>query len=537
MKNLWRFAVFLGLAGCSQTQNEAPTGAFATPRDAGVEVDALPPLRPPGPGVVINEVSPEADYVELLNTGQAVDLAGWSLVDGGWNPDDPDSHRAPLAQVLAPGERLWVETLPFGLGAEDVVRLLDARGDEVDVLAWGPEEPGPLCRLPDGVGPVQACRPTPDAPNLGPEVSLCGNGQVDAGEACDGAELGGQRCEDRGEVGSLGCAADCSTLDFSGCEAPVRPVVHLVINEVSAADDDAIELLNLGDSPVDLGGYAVADAHYDPTDPDTEASRYPLAAGRVVAPGAYLVLRRGTDHSFGLGREDAVRLLDDRGTVLDDVAWPADQAAVSWCRLPDGTGPFQACATATFGAPNRAAMPRCGDQHLDAGEVCDGPDLGGMDCARLGFDGGMLGCAEDCQAYSVALCTAAERVVLNEVSSSDDDAIELHNAGRLPVDLTGWSVADADFDPEDPEATADHRHILAGEPLTPGAYRVLVRDVDHPFGLGRADSLTLRNRAGEVVDATVWDTDEAAVAWCRLPDGVGPFQVCAVATRGGPNLP
>lgn len=49
-------------------------------------------------------------------------------------------------------------------------------------------------------------------------VSQCGNGVIDPFEVCDAPDLGGQTCVDHGfEMGTLGCAADCSAFDTSGC--------------------------------------------------------------------------------------------------------------------------------------------------------------------------------------------------------------------------------------------------------------------------------------------------------------------------------
>ena len=95
----------------------------------------------------------------------------------------------------------------------------------------------------------------------------------------------------------------------------------------------------------------MADQGYDPADEATAASRYVLPAGHLP-PGGFLVLRKGEDHAFGLGGTDALRLFNPEGAVVDETAWEADAAAVSWCRVPDGVGPFQACAAASFGAPN-----------------------------------------------------------------------------------------------------------------------------------------------------------------------------------------
>ncbi len=51
--------------------------------------------------------------------------------------------------------------------------------------------------------------------------STCGNGAVDGPEVCDGAELGGKRCEDLGlGAGTLSCKPNCSELDTSRCGPP-----------------------------------------------------------------------------------------------------------------------------------------------------------------------------------------------------------------------------------------------------------------------------------------------------------------------------
>ncbi|ANM31091.1 hypothetical protein ABI59_18195 [Acidobacteria bacterium Mor1] len=50
--------------------------------------------------------------------------------------------------------------------------------------------------------------------------AFCGNGNTDAGEVCDGTDLGGQTCTDFGcGGGTLACASDCNGVDTSGCLA------------------------------------------------------------------------------------------------------------------------------------------------------------------------------------------------------------------------------------------------------------------------------------------------------------------------------
>ncbi len=62
-----------------------------------------------------------------------------------------------------------------------------------------------------------ACSSSPGAT----EQRVCGNGVVETGERCDGADVGGETCESLGfGAGTLVCAASCADFDRSRCGAP-----------------------------------------------------------------------------------------------------------------------------------------------------------------------------------------------------------------------------------------------------------------------------------------------------------------------------
>jgi hypothetical protein len=49
-------------------------------------------------------------------------------------------------------------------------------------------------------------------------TNTCGNGKIDAGESCDGPDVGGKTCVDFGKnAGYLACTSNC-TFDTSGCQ-------------------------------------------------------------------------------------------------------------------------------------------------------------------------------------------------------------------------------------------------------------------------------------------------------------------------------
>jgi len=121
---------------------------------------------------------------------------------------------------------------------------------------------------------------------------------------------------------------------------------YLVINEIVASPDsggtDWIELLVLGDGPVELSDYSLVDEN-----PDHAAESLP---DRSLEPGAYYVVvashdepSDGSPHvSFQLGGSDSVTLFRDEVEV-DSLVWLSGEAdeGMSWGRLPDGTGDAQ----------------------------------------------------------------------------------------------------------------------------------------------------------------------------------------------------
>lgn len=147
-------------------------------------------------------------------------------------------------------------------------------------------------------------------------------------------------------------------------------------------------------------------------------------------------------------------------------------------------------------------------------------------------------------------------VVINELSGTGSDYVELFNAGSALVDLSGVKVADQDT-PGTPKL-ASALTLPAGTSLAPGAYLFILG--------GQASSSTapetmcapgpspcffasykLSNKNGDevfLVDAndavlesvTYPGNLSAGQTWGRLPNGTGPFAVTA-STPGATNAP
>jgi hypothetical protein len=414
----------------------------------------------------------------------------------------------------------------------------------------------------DGSGDTTAGPTTEPAPTTGstdptetsgtPET--CGDGALDPGETCDGSELGGKTCADVDDAfvgGELACGADCKSFDASGCElAPGATLV--VLNEVLSkaatsgayADmGDAIELYNAGGEAADLTGWKLSD---DPTFPPEKTYVFP--PGTTLAPGAWLVLVE-LDAMSGEGQfpfgitsagEETLTLADASDELVDQLILEGADAEVSYCRVPDGTGAWQQCDQ-TLGATNVTASTVCGDGEIGGDEQCDGAELNGQTCEDLGlgFTGGTLGCTDACT-FDASMCETESEVVINELESVLDQ-IEIHNAGDAAVDMSGWILTDDMVGPGyDPVADTEKLEFPDGASLGPGEFLVVTKGMNpgqHPFGLSDAgDTVSLLLPSLDAVDQVSYGAGEAAVSYCRVPDGPGgAWMAACTPTFGMPN--
>ncbi|MEZ4465567.1 MAG: hypothetical protein R3F43_14100 [bacterium] len=409
-------------------------------------------------------------------------------------------------------------------------------GREVDAVAWTAEESARICAgCPTARRTVSGlradARPGQRALGAGPR---CGDDHADAPTSAAtgatwGADLRGSRPQRRP---ALQCAADCQSFLTAACGPPVATLT-LVLNEITSAGDDAIELYNPGPEGVDLGAAASRTC-------GLRARRSGHGGrGSSSPPGAWeagglLVLRKDVDHGFRLGGSDTVRSCTTPPACCSTRRpGPRTRPGRRGAGFRMAMARVSSCEVATFGSLNAGPPPgRCGDGRLDRRGM---RWPGGRPLQRLPASTRRASPAPRTAARSGRTPARGGRSWSStRCAPAGTTPSGCTTAALRPRDLAGWAVADADYDPDQAEATADHLHRLSGT-LGPGAWRVLRKGEDHAFGLGAVDSVRLLDAEGRVVDETAWEEGDAAVSWCRLPDGEGPFMACDEATLGGPN--
>jgi hypothetical protein len=212
---------------------------------------------------------------------------------------------------------------------------------------------------------------TTDDPSTGDGGPVCGNGIIEADEQCDGEALGGEDCATQGFLGgALGCSGDC-TLDTSRCVAPV-------------CGNGTIEGGESCDG-ADLGGESCQSQGFD---------------GGVLACAGDCTLDASACTMVTCGNG-----VIEAGEVCDGASLGGQTCVLQGF----GGGGVLACAAgcAAFDTSGCLLPPICGNGVVDAGEVCDGADLGGETCVTQGFFGGSLWCAAGCGAFDTGACIVA----------------------------------------------------------------------------------------------------------------------------------
>jgi len=249
----------------------------------------------------------------------------------------------------------------------------------------------------------------------------CGDGTRDDGELCDGDDLDGVTCEGLGFAGgTLRCREDCSGFVLDACG-----------DEPTCGDgtrDDG-ELCD-GD---DLDGTTCVDLEFD---------RGELACNDACDGFDTSACEGDTDPVCGDGTRDAGELCDGEDLAADctDLGFDAGTLACD-----------DDCAGYVTTGCTRDG-PECGDGTRDAGELCDGDDVGDSTCEGLGFDAGTLACAPGCAGFDTTGCTrdavcgdgtAAGDEVCDRDDLSDETCRSLGFAGgtlRCAMDCTAFDT-------------------------------------------------------------------------------------------------
>ena len=298
-----------------------------------------------------------------------------------------------------------------------------------------------------------------DSPNntnvIDTPTSMCGNGRLDFGEACDGTVA--QTCAELGfDDGAPSCNDDC-TANTDACVRYSCGDGELQGDE--ACDDGALN---------GQAGYCNTNC----------SGQYAFCGDGIVS---------ANESCDGETTTTCQDLGFERGTV-ECGACAFDTSGCSTCG--DGiVGQDELCddgaLNGTYGHCNATCDAQgafCGDGVLQASEQCDGGVPAGTSCESLGLGRGTITCSEGCTLMTS--CTMAPmqgELVFTEVmadpnvnSDNDGEWFEMRNVTSRVIDLSGCMI-------ESSTSTGMESFTISSLVAQPGQYLTFARSVNAPF--------------------------------------------------------
>ncbi len=241
----------------------------------------------------------------------------------------------------------------------------------------------------------------------------CGNGTLDAEEDCDGAQLGGQTCISLGYAGGvLACGSDCR-FQVTSCTTLCG---NGAIELGEQCDDGDVQA---GDGCSNLCQTEAGWQCDGQPSTCSEICGDNVLAGDEICDGDQLNGLTCEDFAFYGG----TLMCTNQCTISSELCQgrcgdgQLDAAEGEVCDLSDfGAHTCQTegfyrgsltCASTCDRIHTDLCSGTCGDNTTDYtdGEVCDGTDLGGLDCSDFQFYQGTLGCEAGCGGFSTAGCS------------------------------------------------------------------------------------------------------------------------------------
>ena len=268
----------------------------------------------------------------------------------------------------------------------------------------------------------------------------CGDGALDAHEACDGADLGGATCESLGfDGGTLGCSPSCDRLELTGCTTVCGDGLRGGFETCDGGDLGGTTCEGLG---FDSGELACTASCRSFNQSDCESvCGDGVRRGAEICDGSDLVGRTCQNLGFAGGSLACAAACDAVDTSACTTVCGDDlRGGAEFCDGADIGGVN--CASLGFDGGEVVCEPSCGrlddsgcfvcgDGLVEGDEVCDGENMGGSSCGLLGFEGGTLACDDECRGFIVTECVGCGNGVREENELCDGEDLGGNWCGSL----------------------------------------------------------------------------------------------------------
>lgn len=306
---------------------------------------------------------------------------------------------------------------------------------------------------------------------------------------------------------------------------------QVVINEflaIPSSGSEFMELYNPTQSTIDLSGWAVDDI-------DGGSSPKILPTPTLLAPNTWLVVSLSNVLN---NSGDQVRLLNPMGQVIDHYSYTSASAGLSWSRMPDGTGSWQAATIPTPGIANSQPTPTSLPTNTattvppsTSTAIIQPTNPATTQPSQTNLPTLTPVATQTSTPIPVPTQTPTATpnptyIRINELMaapSSGKEWVELYNAGDQAIDLHGWQLDDA---------IAGANPILLEMIIQPTSWLVIsMTNVYNNTG----DEARLFDATGQLIDAFSYSTTISNRTWARIPDGTGVWTANRAPSLGQSN--
>ncbi|MDY0004182.1 MAG: Ig-like domain-containing protein [Polyangia bacterium] len=368
----------------------------------------------------------------------------------------------------------------------------------------------------------------------------CGNDLFEAGEECDGSDLGRATCESLNlGSGDLACTSDC-IFDVTGCSEQAECGNDLLEYPETC---DGSDLGGLScDSLGFVGGTLLCSVDCEPDTSQCETCGNGAIDGDEQCDGGEL--GGASCASLGLGTGDlacgAECLFDTSGCSVQPVCSDGVAQGAELCDGDDLRS--QTCASLGYGtgdlgctgdcAWDLSGCQWCGNGVADTDEDCEGEDLKESDCTDAGFDGGTLACAQNC-VFDTSLChncgasdttapTSSNHVPAPETLGAPGDtviAVDLYDACGVDPDAISMRIT---IQPKMGPA-----QVLSVTPTVTGSGTNVTASYQHPSDFPAGAVVTVLLAAADMNTNTLTETWRFSIrdrmSLYTSSSGVGPM--------------
>ncbi|MBM7841545.1 hypothetical protein JOD20_000152 [Herpetosiphon giganteus] len=300
-------------------------------------------------------------------------------------------------------------------------------------------------------------------------------------------------------------------------QAQTQPA-QVVLNEFLAlpsTGSEFVELYNPTSIAIDLSGWAVDDI-------EGGSSPKILPTPTILAPNAWLVVSLSNVLN---NSGDQVRLLNPAGQVIDQYSYSNASLGLSWSRMPDGIGAWQASTHPTPGMANASQSPATATPTTSIDPTST--NLPTSTATAMPSPTNMPTVVPSPSPIPSATPLPSPALIrLNELMaapSAGKEWVELYNAGEQIVNLHGWQLDDA-ADGASP--------ILLEASILPASW--LVISMTNMYN-NSGDELRLFDSAGRLIDAFSYSATTSNRTWARIPDGNGAWLTDRAPSLGQSN--